>query len=207
MRLTKVKDHEGHWVDLPTWGTAYGVARDAIATAVDLEHYCDDASCDIAEAARHGYVLVAAERLRGATETYTLDAVLAFYWPIVRAEWGGIRHGAESSAEWLDWLDHFDRYAFECDCGAYTFGSDHWTPSTCGNCLADLFSWESGELMRWIDNDTSTYTLPDQLSYADDDDDWRDLLGSACHTLQRAADVELIDLDAVSWRNVARAYQ
>ena len=113
-----------------------GDAGADIATAIGHEHYCtDDDTCDIARSLEDGYPFWSAQLLQGATECPLLDAVISFYCS------QGLDFGAMADADRDGWLasDTWIEHAHECQsCGSYTFGSDTWEPSECGNCGADL---------------------------------------------------------------------
>jgi hypothetical protein len=123
--------------------------HEAIGDAVELEHSCEDAACDISRALDDGFPLWSAYLLQGATECPLLDAVIGHY------------AGTEALPDWQEaaeaervaWLasDTWTKHAHECEsCGAYTFGDDYWTPERCENCLAVFPRLSDDELDEFV---------------------------------------------------------
>lgn len=119
-----------------------GLTRSWVAdveAAVEEEHgACEDASCDIAEALKHGFPLAAAYLLDGATETPALDTVRATY-----EQANAIPEGEDylhnRPSEWDAWVEHFKKYGRACEaCGSYTFATEMDEPEICANCHASL---------------------------------------------------------------------
>ncbi len=147
---------------IPDPGTYYGLGRehgrrrpdgtpeidvrgsfvDALAAALELEHPCEDPSCDIAAAMGEGFYRVAADLLIGATECETVEDVVTYYCRHRGEEWGPYgAEGPEVDRERADWHAWHVRHAYPCDgCGSYTYADDTWTPDRCGNCSADLWA-------------------------------------------------------------------
>ncbi len=147
---------------IPDPGTYYGLGRehgrrrpdgtpeidvrgsfvDALAAALELEHPCEDPSCDIAAAMGEGFYRVAAGLLIGATECETVEDVVTYYCRHRGEEWNAYGAvGPDADRERADWSAWHVRHAYPCDtCGSYTFAEDTWTPARCGNCSADLWA-------------------------------------------------------------------
>lgn len=100
-------------------------ASTAVARAVELEHSCDLASCDICAAMASDCPMSAAHLLTGATETPLLDKVMEHFQV----------SATETPSDWPEWLEAHREYGREChSCGAFNYGDDFWTPEVCDNC-------------------------------------------------------------------------
>lgn len=113
---------------------ALTVAEHRILAALDLDHPCHNmAGCDIARAAREGYVYTAAWLLSGATETPHLDACLAELGDDVA---GRLHPWPE---DFDGWKEFHESYGVKClACEHYMYGDDYGAPHVCGNCGASM---------------------------------------------------------------------
>lgn len=97
-----------------------------LARALDIEHPCEDPSCDVAAAMAQGYVYTAADLLSGATETPVIGAVHHAH--------TFNRTAIDDAPDWANWLAYHDAHGRQCpDCGAWNYESD-----LCGNCGANI---------------------------------------------------------------------
>lgn len=111
--------------------------REMAADAIESDHPCSDAGCDIATALEHEFVGWAWHSLRGATEAQRCDA-LAWYWPRLFAAVLG-SDPYRTNPDWSDWHAHHEQYGRKCDaCESFTYAEDGWEPTVCANCHAPL---------------------------------------------------------------------
>lgn len=129
-----------------------GNAADDIGRAVELEHSCDNASCDIDAALSAGFPYSAAYLLAGATETPLLDSVCQFH---------GFNPSATYDAvpDWQEWVEYHEEHGRECQsCGAYSYAID-FEPDTCGNCLATFPPLPNHETDAFIAESRDGYSV------------------------------------------------
>lgn len=110
-----------------------------LARAVEHEHDCEEASCDIAAALAAGCPHTAAFLLGGATETPLLDAVdNAHGFNRTREAYGPDR----MPCDWAEWLEYHEQHGTECPhCGAFNYSGpwdEHKYSGSCGNCCKDI---------------------------------------------------------------------
>jgi hypothetical protein len=104
-------------------------ARD-IATAVELEHPCNDNHCDIRMAVENGFPYSAAYLLGGATECPLLEAVCGHYEFNLYGTFDAI-------PDWDSWVEFFRSNTKECPaCGSYC----ELDAYSCDNCLHEFGS-------------------------------------------------------------------
>lgn len=109
------------------------VTRAALNDAILEDHACTDTvGCDIEVARKHGFILASAHLLLGATETPTVDAVIARYNLVIPDVHSSTLQG------WREFHDKNKRQCRECEAFMYADPDEDFEPNMCTNCLAEF---------------------------------------------------------------------
>jgi hypothetical protein len=115
--------------------TLAGTASEILRQAMQYDHPCDDTTgCDVANMVKAGYLLIATDRMFGATECPTLEAAVN---GLPESEYNRALIEADENAWWSEVSPH----AVYCpECNTLLYGQDVYLdpeenlPNYCTNC-------------------------------------------------------------------------